>query len=127
MGGVSTTSKQEKGMILHKHAIQMGAVLRQFHKHRGPKSRPAKKPTLKTLPDLFLRRLREGNSFRNFVERSILKLSLSKLCAVPFSLQNRAPFEDQRKGRKGSEKGGEEGAKRKKTRQLLNSRLQPNR
>ena len=33
------------------------------------------------------------DSFTNIVERSILKLPLSKLCAVPFALQNRALFE----------------------------------
>ena len=37
--------------------------------------------------DLLSRRFREGISFPNFVERSILKLPLSKLCAVPFALQ----------------------------------------
>ena len=35
-----------------------------------------------TIPDLFSRRFREGISFPNFVERSILKVPLSKLCAV---------------------------------------------
>ena len=43
--------------------------------------------------DLFSRRFREGLSFLNFVERSILKLPLSKLCAVPLALQNRALLE----------------------------------
>ena len=42
------------------------------------------------------------------MERSILKLPLSKLCAVPLALQNRAFFE-RRKGRRGAEERGEEG------------------
>ena len=50
-------------------------------------------------PDLFSRRFREGISFPKFVQRSILKLPLSKLCAVPLALQNRAVFEA-RTGRK---------------------------
>ena len=45
---------------------------------------------------IFLRRGREGISFPNFVERSILKLPLSGLCAVPLPLQNRALFEEKR-------------------------------
>ena len=70
--------------------------------------------------DLFLRRFREGISFPNFVERSIPDLPLSKLCAVPFALQNRALFEGG-KGRKVPRKGEKEGwpakgAKRKKGR-----------
>ena len=40
--------------------------------------------------DLFSRRLWELISFPNFVERFFLKLPLSKLCTVPFALQNRA-------------------------------------
>ena len=51
-------------------------------------------------PDLFSRGFREGISFPKFVERSTLKLPLSKLCAVPLALQNRAFFEG-RNGRKG--------------------------
>ena len=58
--------------------------------------------------DLFLRRFREGISFLNFVERSILKLPLAKLRAVPFALQNRALFGAE-KGRKGAEKRGGRG------------------
>ena len=69
--------------------------------------------------DLFSRRFREGISFPNFVERSILKLPLSKICAVPFALQNRAPFEgenrakrQQKKGRKrGGQQRGQKGKK----------------
>ena len=51
-------------------------------------------------PDLFACRFQEGNSFPNFVERSILKLPLSKLCCVlcPLLYKNRALLE-----------GGEEG------------------
>ena len=45
---------------------------------------------------------------RTFWERSILRLPLSKLCAVPLALQNRALFEG-RKGRKGAEKGRKRG------------------
>ena len=75
----------------------------------------------KLLPDLFSRRFREGISFPKFVERSILKLSLSKLCAVPLALQNRSLFEGGEKGEKVSRQGEEEGwqakgAKRKKGR-----------
>ena len=58
--------------------------------------------------DQFLRRFREGLSFPNFVERSILKLPLSKLCAAPFALQNRAFFE----GEKGAERCRDKGRKR---------------
>ena len=75
-------------------------------------------------PDLFSRRFREGISFPNFLEMSILKLPLSKLCAVPLALQNRALFERERererdKGEKVPWEGEEEGwpakeAKRKK-------------
>ena len=42
------------------------------------------------------------------MERSILKLPLSKLCGVPFAPQNRALFKGE-KGRKGAEKGEEVG------------------
>ena len=56
-----------------------------------------------TLPDPFSRRFREGISFPNFVERSILKLPFSKIC-VPFALQNRALF----KGEKAPRQGGQE-------------------
>ena len=64
-------------------------------------------------PDLFSRRFREGISFPNFVERSILEPPLSKLCgvlgcallsvvcwAVPFALQKRAVFEGEKRARK---------------------------
>ena len=71
-------------------------------------------------PDLFSRRFREGISFPNFLERSILKLPLSKLCVVAFVLQNRALFKrEKREGEEVPRKGEEEGwpakeAKRKK-------------
>ena len=39
---------------------------------------------------LFSRRFQEGISFPNFVERSVLKLPLSKLCAVPLAVHHRA-------------------------------------
>ena len=55
--------------------------------------------------DLFSRRFREGISFPNLLERSILKLPLFRLCAAPLVPQNRA----QRKGREGARKGEEEG------------------
>ena len=58
--------------------------------------------------DLFSRRFREGISFPNFMERSILNLPLSELCAVRFALQNKALFEG-KKGRKGSERRGGRG------------------
>ena len=68
---------------------------------------------------LFSRRFQEGVSFPNFVERSILMLPLSKLCAVPFALQNRALFEREKKAKRCQEKGkmvaGKGGKKEKKT------------
>ena len=51
--------------------------------------------------DLFSRRFRGGISFLNFVKRSIPKLPLSEVSAVPLSLQNRA-FSS---GKKGEEEG----------------------
>ena len=48
---------------------------------------------------------REGVSFPNFVARSMLKLPLSKLCAVPLALQNRAPPEGERGAKGCREKG----------------------
>ena len=68
--------------------------------------------------DLFSRRFREGISFPNFVERSILRLPLSKLCAVPFALQNRALFEGEKRAKRCWEKVRKpaKGAKRKKGR-----------
>ena len=59
--------------------------------------------------DLFSRRFREGISFPNFLERSILKLPLSKLCVVPFALQNRALFEGGKRAKRFPEKGGGRG------------------
>ena len=50
--------------------------------------------------DLFLRRVREGISFPNILEASILKLPLSKLCAVRFALQNRALFERRKRAKR---------------------------
>ena len=69
----------------------------------------------------FSLRFREGISFPNFVERCIPELPLSKLCPVPFAVQNRALFEGGGKGEKVPRKGEEEGwpakgAKRKKGR-----------
>ena len=61
------------------------------------------------LPDLFLCRFREGISFQNFVEGSILKLLLSKLCAVPFALQNRELFEGGKRAKRCREKGRKRG------------------
>ena len=62
--------------------------------------------------DLFSRRFREGISFPNFAERSIPELPLSKLCAVPFALQNRALFEGEKMAKmrreKGRKRGGQE-------------------
>ena len=60
------------------------------------------------ITDLFSRRFREGISFPKCLERSILKLPLSKLCAVSLALQNRAFFEGE-KGEKGAEKRGGRG------------------
>ena len=46
------------------------------------------------------------------MERSVLKLPLSKLCAVPFALQNGALFEREKRGekvpRKGMKRGGQQ-------------------
>ena len=74
------------------------------------------------MADRFSRRFREGISFPNFGERSILKLPLSKLCAVPFALQNRALFKGEKGGQRCLEKGGKgvpskEGKKEKRTRE----------
>ena len=67
--------------------------------------------------DPFSRGFREGISFPNILERSIPGLPLSKLCAVPFALQNRALFEGEKMPRKGEEEGWPaKGAKRKKGR-----------
>ena len=54
----------------------------------------------------FSRRFRKGNSFPNFVERSILKLPPSKLCAVRASLYTTEHFSGGAggKGRKGVKK-----------------------
>ena len=69
-----------------------------------------------------------GISFPNFVERSILKLPLSNLCALPLALLNRAPFEGGRSAKRCREKGEEEewpptGAKRKKGRMKTGQEL----
>ena len=39
------------------------------------------------------------------MQRSVLELPLSKLCAVPFALQNRALFTGEKRARKGREEG----------------------
>ena len=44
-------------------------------------------------------------SFLNIVERSILKLPLSELCAITLALQNRALFEGERRAKRCGEKG----------------------
>ena len=62
---------------------------------------------------IFSRRFREGISFPNFVERSILKVPLSKLCAVPLALQNRALFEGRKRVDKCREQGRERGGQQK--------------
>ena len=66
----------------------------------------------------------------NFVERSTLKLPLSKLCAVLFALQNRALFEGKRrakwcreKGKKGAASKG--GKKEKRTRENRSGPFRP--
>ena len=51
------------------------------------------------LSDLFSRRCREGISLLNLVERSIMKASLSRLCAVALALQKRALFEVERRAK----------------------------
>ena len=55
--------------------------------------------------DLFLRSFREGISFPNFVERSMLRLPFSKLQVVPLALQNRALFEEEKRAKRCREKG----------------------
>ena len=68
-------------------------------------------------PDLLSRRFWEGISFLNFLEGAIPTLPLSKLCAVPFALQNRALLEGEkwlegaskRGGRGVASKGGQKG------------------
>ena len=59
--------------------------------------------------DLFSRRFREGISFPNFVERSILELPLSKLFAVPFALQNGALFKGEKRAKSVPRKRGQRG------------------
>ena len=76
----------------------------------------------KNKADLFSRRFREGISFPNFVERCIPELPLSKLCSVPFSLQNRALFEGGKRAKRCREKGRKRvaskgGKKEKRTRE----------
>ena len=61
-------------------------------------------------------------SFPNFLERFILKLPLSKLCAVPFALHNRALFEVEKRAKRWREKGkrgaaSKGGKKEKRTRE----------
>ena len=70
-------------------------------------------PSIGTNSDLFLRRFREGISFPNFVERSILKLPLSELCAVPLPLQNRALFEEEKRAERCREKERKRGRQQK--------------
>ena len=71
-----------------------------------PNSLPNSREINRKGSDPFLRRFREGITFPNFVERSTLKLPLSKLCAGPFALQNRAPFEAEKRAKRCREKGG---------------------
>ena len=85
---------------------------------------PAALPRELCFSDSFSRRFREGISFPNFVERSILKLPLSKICGVPSRLQNRALFEGgggdraKRCPKKGRRRGGQHrGKKEKRTRE----------
>ena len=63
------------------------------------------------LTDPLSRRFREGISFPTFVEGSILKVPLSKICAVPFALQNRAFFEGENTAKRCPEKRGKRGGK----------------
>ena len=76
------------------------------------------------ISDLFLCRFREGISFPNFVKRSTLKLPLSKLCAVPFALQNRALFEGERKAERCLEKGRKRGGQQKGQKGKKNAKKQ---
>ena len=61
----------------------------------------------------FSRRFREGISFPNFVERSIPKLPLPKLCVVPFALQNRALVEGENRAKRCPEKEKKRGGQQK--------------
>ena len=74
------------------------------------------------MSDLLSRRFREGISFPSFVERSTLKLPLSKLYIVPFALQT---FREGKQGEKVLRKGEEERwpAKGAKVSIILNPRL----
>ena len=57
----------------------------------------------------FSRRFRDGISFPNFVERSILKLPVSKISAVPFALENRSHSEGENRAKRCPEKGRKRG------------------
>ena len=72
----------------------------------GKRHLPTKKHNTQT--DLFSRRFWEGISFPSFVQRSIPELRLSKLCTVPFALQNRALFEGRRWRKCAEERGGQQ-------------------
>ena len=83
---------------------------RTFFRKRGQGAHPhTSNLTTETEPDPFSRRFRKGISFPNFVERSILKLPLSELCAVSLALQDRALFEGQKRAKRCWEKGRKRG------------------
>ena len=93
-----------------------------FNFHRPPPwPTPFGGPRVNT--DLFSRKFREGISFPNFAERCIPELPLSKLCSVPFSLQNKALFEGKKRAKRCREKGrrrgfaNRKGKKEKRTRE----------
>ena len=54
----------------------------------------------------FLTQISGRNFLPNFVERSTLKNCLSKICAVPFALQNRALFEGENRAKGVQKRGG---------------------
>ena len=76
-----------------------------------PLQTPPPKKKSKDIPENqpyrpFLRRFREGISFPNFVERSILKVPDWKISAVPFALQNRALFDGENRRKDARKRGG---------------------
>ena len=102
------------------------STTRRQKKTSGPGWRPSRRfpadtlqSTTKIIPPkpffapetltFFLCRFREGISLLHFVERSILKLLLSKLCAVLFALQNGPLLGGREKGKRSREKGRKKG------------------
>ena len=61
------------------------------------------------ISDLFSRRFRDGISFPNFVERCFPELPPPSSALYPFSLQNRALFEGEKRAKRCREKGRKRG------------------